>query len=211
VTRARLSQRDLLDVCVVKTCPLGSVVPPSRRCAHVLARHGAEEERRGSSLPERRGELSPTQRTREEVLVRLPAARKQASRTWSHVDIETKGKFSFRLDTTKLREARLREGRSLRQSGRQIGDPHIHVRTQSAKDAGDQKRGEGPPRGDMASDRSTGGFVLHRRVIRSRASVGNSSYCAGRSPGFVPPPSWPPECVRWPREALPARRVGGGS
>ena len=68
-------------------------------------------------------ELKRMKQTREELLMRLGAARKEAGRTWSLVDIETRGEFTFRLNTTKLRQARSREGRYLLRTNLTARDP----------------------------------------------------------------------------------------
>jgi transposase len=79
--------------------------------------------RKLKKLWKRLHELKRMKQTREELLMRLGAARKDAGRTWSLVDIETKGEFTFRLNTTKLRETRRREGRYLLRTNLTASDP----------------------------------------------------------------------------------------
>ena len=56
------------------------------------------------------------QLTREELLMKLGAARDQSRTAWRLVTIEVAAEgatFSYRLDRNKLRQTRLREGRYL--------------------------------------------------------------------------------------------------
>jgi len=57
-------------------------------------------------------ELSAMKQSPEDLLMRLGAAKKDAGRAWSLVDV-TKKPFSFRLDRAKFRKIRRREGRYL--------------------------------------------------------------------------------------------------
>ena len=79
--------------------------------------------RKLKKLWKRLHDLKRMRQTREELLMRLGAARKDAGQTWSLVDIETQGEFTFRLNTTKLRQARSREGRYLLRTNLTAQDP----------------------------------------------------------------------------------------
>lgn len=79
--------------------------------------------RKLKKLWKRLHDLKRMKQTREELLMRLGAARKEAGRTWSLVDIETEGEFTFRLNTAKLRQARSREGRYLLRTNLTARDP----------------------------------------------------------------------------------------
>lgn len=79
--------------------------------------------RKLKKLWKRLHDLKRMNQTREELLMRLGAARKEAGRTWSLVDIETSGEFAFRLNTAKLRQARAREGRYLLRTNLTAHDP----------------------------------------------------------------------------------------
>jgi hypothetical protein len=64
--------------------------------------------------------------TREELLMKLGAARDQSRRAWRLATIKIAAEdatFSYRLDRNKLRQTRLREGRYLLRTNLVEGDP----------------------------------------------------------------------------------------
>ena len=66
------------------------------------------------------------QLTREELLMKLGAARDQSRTAWRLVTIEVAAEdaaFSYRLDRNKLRQTRLREGRYLLRTNLVEEDP----------------------------------------------------------------------------------------
>jgi hypothetical protein len=71
-------------------------------------------------------QLSTMQLTREELLMKLGAARDQSRTAWRLVVIEVatdSATFSYRLDRDKLRQARSREGRYLLRTNLVEEDP----------------------------------------------------------------------------------------
>jgi transposase len=71
-------------------------------------------------------QLAAMKLSREELLMRLGAARKQARTAWRLIAIEVaadSAEFSYRLDRKKLRQARRREGRYLLRSNLTDDDP----------------------------------------------------------------------------------------
>jgi len=71
-------------------------------------------------------QLSTMQLTREELLMKLGAARDQSRSAWRLVVIEVaadSATFSYRLDRNKLRQARSREGRYLLRTNLVEEDP----------------------------------------------------------------------------------------
>lgn len=71
-------------------------------------------------------DLAAMKLTREELLMKLGAARATAPAAWRLVDItvdKTAARFAFALNRTKLRQVRRREGRYLRRTNLTKGDP----------------------------------------------------------------------------------------
>jgi len=106
---------------------------------YVLARSGARRDkepamrrRRLKKLIKRRHELRQQKLTRDQLLIKLGAARKEAGpAVWRIIDIQLPDKdqtvtpetFNFKLNWPKLREARRREGSYLLRSNVTGGDP----------------------------------------------------------------------------------------
>ena len=106
---------------------------------YILARSGARRDkeqamrrRRLKKLIKRLHELRQQKLTRDQLLIKLGAARKEAGpAAWRIIDIQLPDKdravtpetFSFRLNWQKLREARRREGSYLLRSNVTGGDP----------------------------------------------------------------------------------------
>src|SRR5205085_10311375 len=81
-----------------------------------VAKERAMRRRQLKRLWARLKQLSTMQLTREELLMKLGAARDQSRSAWRLVVIEVvadSSTFSYRLDRNKLRQTRLREGRYL--------------------------------------------------------------------------------------------------
>ena len=101
-------------------------------CAHVFAPQDSPEGRQGASLLERLHELRQQKLTRDQLLIKLGAARKAAGpAAWRIIDLQLPDKdqavtpetFCFRLNWQKLRKARRREGSYLLRSNVTEGDP----------------------------------------------------------------------------------------
>jgi transposase len=106
---------------------------------YVLARSGARRDkeqamrrRRLKKLVKRRHELRQQKLTRDQLLIKLGAARKEAGpAAWRIIDLSLPDKdqtvtpqtFGFRLNWQNLREARRREGSYLLRSNLTSGDP----------------------------------------------------------------------------------------
>ena len=83
-----------------------------------VAKERAIRRRQLKRLWARLKQLSTMQLTREELLMKLGAARDQSRTAWRLVVIEVaadSATFNYRLDRNKLRQARSREGRWCRQ------------------------------------------------------------------------------------------------
>jgi hypothetical protein len=91
-----------------------------------VAKERAMRRRQLKWLWTRLGQLSAMRLTREELLMKLGAARQKAPTAWRLVAIEVDPRspaFSYRLDRTKLRTARRREGRYLLRTNLTEHDP----------------------------------------------------------------------------------------
>jgi transposase len=91
-----------------------------------IARERAMRRRQLKRLWARLKQLSTMSLTREELLMKLGAARTQFRKGWRLVVVEVavdKAAFSYRLDRTKLRQARSREGRYLLRTNLAEEDP----------------------------------------------------------------------------------------
>jgi hypothetical protein len=91
-----------------------------------VAKERAMRRRQLKRLWARLKQLSTMSLTREELLMNLGAARDQSRKAWRLVVVEVapdKAAFSYRLDRTKLRQARLREGRYLLRTNLVEQDP----------------------------------------------------------------------------------------
>jgi len=91
-----------------------------------VAKERAMRRRQMRWLWARLGQLAGMRLKREELLMRLGAARKQAPTAWRLMTVEvaaTGASFGFRLDRAKLRRARRREGRYLLRTNLSGDDP----------------------------------------------------------------------------------------
>ena len=91
-----------------------------------VAKERAIRRRQLRRLWTRLGELSTMELSREELLMKLGAARAQSRKAWRLVVIEVAAdspSFSYRLDRKKLRQARRREGRYLLRTNLVEEDP----------------------------------------------------------------------------------------
>jgi len=91
-----------------------------------VAKERAMRRRQMRWLWSRLGQLAGMRLKREELLMRLGAARKQAPTAWRLMTVEvaaTDASFSFRLDRAKLRRTRRREGRYLLRTNLTGDDP----------------------------------------------------------------------------------------
>lgn len=77
-----------------------------------VCKERAMRRRRLKKLWRRLHELKTMKQDRDELLMRLGAAKKEAGRAWSLVDI-VKNPFTFKLNRTRIRDVRRREGRYL--------------------------------------------------------------------------------------------------
>jgi IS4 transposase len=75
----------------------------------------------------RRGELQGMRRTRDELLMKLGAAKTKAPAAWQRssrsTSMNTQAKFTYRLNRKRLRQVRRREGRYLLRTNRTETDP----------------------------------------------------------------------------------------
>ena len=91
-----------------------------------VAKERAMRRRQLKGLWARLTQLSAMRLTREELLMKLGAARQKAPTAWRLVEIEvspSSGTFSYKLNRTKLRVARRREGRYLLRTNLTEHDP----------------------------------------------------------------------------------------
>ncbi len=91
-----------------------------------IAKERAMRRRKLKWLWKRLAQLSAMKLTREELLMKLGAARQQARGAWRLIAIDVakdSAAFSYRLDRDKLRQARRREGRYLLRTNLSADDP----------------------------------------------------------------------------------------
>src|SRR5579864_898984 len=110
----------------VKLLPQDGELYVFAQSADRVAKERAMRRRQMRWLWARLTQLAALKLTREELLMRLGAARKQARTAWRLMAIEVAADtatLSFRLDRTKLRQARRREGRYLLRTNLTDDDP----------------------------------------------------------------------------------------
>jgi hypothetical protein len=98
------------------------------RSADRLAKERAMRQRRLKWLWKRLKELHAMKLHREDLLMKLGAARQQAPSAWRLVEVQvdaTEGTFTYRLNKDKLRQVRRREGRYLLRSNLTETDPAV--------------------------------------------------------------------------------------
>lgn len=122
--QAFLSQpwRKVRDRVAVKLVPDNDEVYVLARSADRILKERAMRQRKLKRLWARLRKLQAMDQTREQLLMRLGAARRDAGRAWRLVCVQT-DPFSFRLDKPKLRQVRQREGRYLLRSNLRAHDP----------------------------------------------------------------------------------------
>jgi hypothetical protein len=153
-----------------------------------VAKERAMRRRQLKRLWVRLKELSTMQLTREELLMKLGAARDQSRTAWRLVVIAVatdSATFSYRLDRTKLRQTRSREGRYLLRTNLVEEDPAklwSHYLLLVAVEEAFKNLKSLPPRRRGAISRSGRSFTSARRASRPTSSL----------------PSWPIACTsRW--------------
>jgi transposase len=110
----------------VKLLPQDGELYVFAQSADRVAKERAIRRRQMKWLWARLRQLAGMKLTREELLMRLGAARKQARTAWRLIAIEVaadSATLSYRLDRTKLRQARRREGRYLLRTNLTDDDP----------------------------------------------------------------------------------------
>jgi hypothetical protein len=130
-------------------------------------------------------QISTMQLTREELLMKLGAARDQSRTAWRLVVIEVaadSATFSYRLDRNKLRQARSREGRYLLRTNLVEADPaklwSQYLLLVAVEEAFKNLKSL-PPRRRGVTSRSGRSFTSSRHVLRRTSSS----------------PSWPIACT----------------
>jgi transposase len=110
----------------VKLLPQGDELYVFAQSLDRIAKERAMRQRQLKRLWARLKQLSAMSLTREELLMKLGAARNQFRKGWRLVVVEVAADsavFSYRLDRTKLRQARSREGRYLLRTNLVEEDP----------------------------------------------------------------------------------------
>ena len=136
--KGRLSklEKDLLDKpwqearpgVTVKLLPQESELYVLARSADRVAKERSMRRRQLKWLWKRLNQLQGRKRRREDLLMKLGAARQQAPSVWRLVEIEvdpTQARFTYRLNKDKLRQVRRREGRYLLRSNLTGTDPAV--------------------------------------------------------------------------------------
>jgi len=129
-------EKDLLDKpwqqarpgVTVKLLPREGELYVLARSADRVAKERSMRRRQLKRLWRRLHELQAMKLRREELLMRLGAARQQAPSAWRLVEVEThatKATFTYRLKKEKLRQVRRREGRYLLRSNLTETDPAV--------------------------------------------------------------------------------------
>jgi hypothetical protein len=129
-------EKDLLDKpwqearpgVTVKLLPQEGELYVLARSADRVAKERSMRRRQLKWLWKRLRQLQGMKRRREDLLMKLGAARQQAPSVWRLVDIEveaTQAEFTYRLNKDKLRQVRRREGRYLLRSNLTETDPAV--------------------------------------------------------------------------------------
>jgi hypothetical protein len=142
-------------------------------------------------------QLSTMALSRQELLIKLGAARDQSRTAWRLVTIELAAQdatFSYRLDRNKLRQTRLREGRYLLRTNLVEEDPAKlwgHYLLLMAVEEAFKNLKSLPLRKQGAIWRSGRSFTNSRRASRPTSSLPSWLIaCTSR---------WPGACTHWPR------------
>jgi hypothetical protein len=163
-----------------------------------VAKERAMRRRRLKRLWTRLKQLSTMALSREELLMKLGAARDQSRTAWRRVTIEIaadSATFSYRLDRTKLRQTRSREGRYLLRTNLVEEDPAklwSHYLLLVAVEEAFKNLKSLPLRKQGAISRSGRSFTSSRRASRRTSSS----------------PSWPTACTSLWRGACMRWRQG---
>ena len=162
-----------------------------------VAKERAIRRRQLKRLWARLKQLSTMQLTREELLMKLGAARDQSRTAWRLVTIEVAAEdatFSYRLDRNKLRQTRLREGRYLLRTNLVEEDPAKlwgHYLLLVAIEEAFKNLKSSPLRRQGAIWRSDRFFTSSRRASRPTSSLPSWLIaCTSR---------WRGACTRWRR------------
>jgi hypothetical protein len=162
-----------------------------------VAKERAMRRRQLKRLWARLEQLSTMRLTREELLMKLGAARDQSRTAWRLVTIEIAAEaatFSYRLDRNKLRQTRLREGRYLLRTNLIEEDPAklwSHYLLLGAVEEAFKNLKSLPPRRRGAISRSGRSFTSSRRASRPMSSSPSWRIaCTSR---------WRGACMRWRR------------
>lgn len=136
--KGRLSklEKDLLDKpwqqarpgVTVKLLPLEAELYVLARSADRVAKERSMRRRQLKGLWKRLNQLQGMNLRREDLLMKLGAARQQAPSAWRLVEIKveaTQATFTYRLNKDKLRQVRRREGRYLLRSNLTETDPAV--------------------------------------------------------------------------------------
>jgi DDE family transposase len=181
----------------VKLLPQDSELYVFAQGADRVAKERAMRRRQLKWLWVRLQQLAGMKLTREELLMRLGAARKQARTAWRLLAIKVaadSATFSYRLDRAKLCRARRREGRYLLRTNLTDDDPArlwgLYLQLVSVEEAFRNLKSL-PLRRQGATSPSGRSFIRIRRALR-RTSLSPSSptACTSRSAGACAP--WPP-------------------
>ena len=143
-------------------------------------------------------QLAGMKLSREELLMRLGAARKQARTAWRLIAIEVaedSAALSYRLDRAKLRRARRREGRYLLRTNLTDNDPArlwgFYLQLVSVEEAFNNLKSL-PPRRRGATSPSGRSFTRMQRASRRISSSPSSPIASmSHSAGASCPGAWP--------------------
>src|SRR6202049_3450218 len=162
-----------------------------------VAKERAIRRRQLKRLWTRLKQLSTMQLTREELLMKLGAARDQSRTAWRLVVIEVaadSATFSYRLDRNKLRQARSREGRYLLRTNLVEEDPAklwSHYLLLVAVEEAFKNLKSLPLRKQGATSQSARSFTSSRRASRPTSSSPSLPIAC-----TLP---WRGACMRWRR------------
>jgi transposase len=181
----------------VKLLPQDGELYVFAQSADRVAKERAIRRRQLKWLWARLKQLAGMKLTREELLMRLGAARKQARSAWRLLAIKVakdSATFSYRLDRDKLRQARRREGRYLLRTNLTDDDPArlwgLYLQLVSIEEAFRNLKSL-PPRRRGATSPFGRSFTRTRRASR-RTSLSPSWPIASMSRSTGGSTRWPP-------------------
>ena len=171
----------------VKLLPQEGELYVFAQSADRVAKERAMRRRQMKWLWARLAQLAGMKLTREELLMRLGAARRQARTAWRLMLIEVAANsatLSYRLDRDKLRQARRREGRYLLRTNLTDDDParlwSLYLQLVSVEEAFKDLKGDSP----------SGRCSISSRAASRRTSSSPSWPTACTSP-------WDGDCRPW--------------